>query len=148
METDTRTEPKVVKITNVCFGRAHIEGTRIPIWILIIHLRRGRSEEEIFRSYPMLTHADLDVAWEYYRAHALEIDRDVWYQDVAGAISPDQIVPMSAIIEGIRLGLDEPELRESFDPPLSEQQVAAAWWQYRLSLCREHNSRSILSRAG
>ena len=51
----------------------------------------------------------------YRRRHPLEIDRDIWYQDIAGNVMPDQPISTAAIIEGIRLGIDDAELRAAFD---------------------------------
>ena len=122
---------KVVRYPRICFGRAHVDGTRIPVWILIAHQRSGMSNRDLLANYPPLTPEALDAVWEYYRRHPLEIDRDVWYQDIAGNVSPDGPVPTAAIIEGIRLGLDDAELRDSFEAPLSDERIAAAWHEFR-----------------
>ena len=94
--TETRT---VIRYPGICFGRAHVDGTRIPLWILIAHQRSGMSNRDLLANYPPLTTEALDAAWEYYRRHPLEIDRDIWYQDIAGNVMPDRPVPTTVIIE-------------------------------------------------
>jgi uncharacterized protein (DUF433 family) len=57
-----------------CGGDACIRQTRIPVWLLANCRRLGAGDEAILKSYPMLTPADLEAAWEYAAAHPLEID--------------------------------------------------------------------------
>ena len=123
--------PRIVTTPDFCGGEARLDGTRIPIWLLVLHQRSGMVPEAILGNYPSLAPADLDAAWEYYRHHSLEIDRAIWWQDTAGNIPEGGPIPAEVIVEGIRLGLDEAKLREAFDPPLTEGQIAAAWSDYR-----------------
>src|SRR5438477_524635 len=50
-------------------GDACVRDTRIPVWVLANYRRLGAPDAEILRSYPSLTPADLEAAWEYAAAH-------------------------------------------------------------------------------
>ena len=50
---------------NVCHGQARIAGTRIPVSVILDNLAAGVSVEEILRSYPSLTEADIRAALAY-----------------------------------------------------------------------------------
>jgi uncharacterized protein (DUF433 family) len=52
--------------------------------VLVNFRRLGGSHDEILRSYPSLTSADLESAWEYAAAHEEEIDRAI-RENEAGA---------------------------------------------------------------
>ena len=47
MEVTKTKHPYVMKVKEVCGGRATIEGTRIPVWIIIGWLERGYTPELI-----------------------------------------------------------------------------------------------------
>jgi uncharacterized protein (DUF433 family) len=49
----------------ICHGRACIRGTRVMVSALIDNLAVGVSREEILRSYPSITEADLQAALFY-----------------------------------------------------------------------------------
>ncbi len=57
-----------------CGGDACVRDLRVPVWTLVNYRRLGLSDAEILRSYPDLTAADLDAAWEYAASHPDEID--------------------------------------------------------------------------
>jgi uncharacterized protein (DUF433 family) len=59
---------------DVLGGDARIRDTRIPVWTLVELKRQGRSEDQLLHDFPGLTQADLDAAWQYYRAHTEEIE--------------------------------------------------------------------------
>ena len=67
----------VSKTAGIQGGEACIDGTRIPVWILVNYRRLGGSDSDLLRDYPSLTTADLEAAWEYAAAHADEIDRAI-----------------------------------------------------------------------
>ena len=69
--TDVRRTPGVLG------GDARIRDTRIPVWTLVELKRQGRSEEQSLGDFPGLTQADLDAAWQYYRAHTDEIEEAI-----------------------------------------------------------------------
>jgi uncharacterized protein (DUF433 family) len=139
-------ESKIVRVPNICFGRAHVEGKRFPVWMVILYHRNGFSDVAILDVFPDLTQTDLDAVWDYYRSNPLEIDRDVWYQDVAGSLDPASPVPWQAIAEGIRLGLDNAALRDSFEQALTDEQIADAWNSYRKALATRVPANVPLSR--
>jgi uncharacterized protein (DUF433 family) len=58
----------------VCGGRACIRGHRIPVWTLVNFRRLGGSDANLLQSYPTLTAADLEAAWEYAAANSEEIN--------------------------------------------------------------------------
>ena len=58
-------------------GDACIEGTRIPVWVLVNYRQLGGSDLELLGSYPSLTPADLAAAWEYADAHRSEIETTI-----------------------------------------------------------------------
>ncbi|MFB2983574.1 DUF433 domain-containing protein [Microseira sp. BLCC-F43] len=64
----------ITKTPGVCGGDACIEGTRIPVWVLVGYRRLGVSESELLYNYPTLSAADLVNAWVYAEAHSEEID--------------------------------------------------------------------------
>ena len=68
---------RISKTPSVCGGRACIRGHRIPVWTLVNFRRLGGSDANLLRSYPTLTAADLEAAWEYAAANSEEIDRAI-----------------------------------------------------------------------
>ena len=56
----------------VCHGKACIRGTRIMVSVIIDNMAAGMSRDEIRRSYPALTPADIDAALSY----AAELTRE------------------------------------------------------------------------
>ena len=130
-EMSTTSTPGIDKTPNVCGGDACIRSSRIQVWLLVLKLKLGESDESILRSYPTLTADDLDSAWDYYREQPLEIERAIWLNDTAGNVPEGEHVPTSVIVDGKRLGLDDTTIREAFDPPLAENAVEMAWQEYR-----------------
>jgi uncharacterized protein (DUF433 family) len=49
----------------ICHGQACIKGTRIMVSVILDNLATGVAREEILRSYPPLTNADIDAALAY-----------------------------------------------------------------------------------
>jgi uncharacterized protein (DUF433 family) len=50
---------------DVCHGKACIEGTRIMVSVVLDNLASGAQEEEVLKSYPPLTHEDIQAAVAY-----------------------------------------------------------------------------------
>jgi uncharacterized protein (DUF433 family) len=71
----------ITKIPGVCGGDACVEGTRIPVWVLVSYRRLGVSERELLANYPTLFAADLANAWVYTAAHPEEIDQAILEND-------------------------------------------------------------------
>jgi uncharacterized protein (DUF433 family) len=66
------------KTVGVCGGSARIARTRIPVWLIIRQQQIGLSDEEILTGYPNLRNEDLFNAWNYYRAHKTEIEKEIF----------------------------------------------------------------------
>ncbi len=110
----------IEKTPNVCGGDARVRNTRIPVWLLVLHRKFGRSDAEVLDSYPTLTQADLDAAWDYYRDNPVEVEQTIWLSDTAANVSDGAPVPAAVIVAGRLLGLDDATIREAFDPPLPQ----------------------------
>jgi len=141
-------EARIEKTPGVCGGSARVAGTRIPIWILVLHRRWGRTDAEVLASYPGLTPEDLDAAWDYFRHSTLEIEHEVWLNDVASNVPPGNPVPVAVIVAGFLLGLTDDAIAEAFDPPLTPDELNAAWAEYRADPIRLEQSVASLRRAG
>jgi len=63
----------VSKTAGVCGGEACIEGTRIPVWVLVSYRQLGVPDSEQLYNYPTLTASDLVNAWIYAAANPDEI---------------------------------------------------------------------------
>ncbi len=69
--------PHVTHIPGVCGGRPVVQGTRIPVKVLVGYHRMGYSPAEILAGFPDLTPAQLHDALSYYYDHQAEIDADM-----------------------------------------------------------------------
>ena len=49
----------------VCHGKACIRGTRVLVSVVLDNIAAGVPRQEIIRSYPALTEADLDASLAY-----------------------------------------------------------------------------------
>lgn len=63
----------ISKTQGVCGGEACIEGTRIPVWVLVSYRQLGVNDSEQLYNYPTLTASDLANAWIYATANPDEI---------------------------------------------------------------------------
>jgi uncharacterized protein (DUF433 family) len=123
--------PMVQKTPGVCGGQACVRNTRIPVWMLVLNCKAGEADASVLRNYPSLTQANLDAAWEYYQHYPVEIEQSIWLNDSAGNVR-DGVPPPAAVIVAVQLlGLDDVAICEAFEPPLTPEQVAAAWAEYR-----------------
>ena len=80
---------------------------------------------------PDLTTAGPDAAWDYYRANPVEIEQAIWLNDTAGNVPDGVRPPVWVIVSGRLLGLPDGEIREAFEPPLTQADLDAAWAEYR-----------------
>lgn len=69
--------PKISKDPNICGGSARIEGTRMPIWTIILCDKSLMSDEIILKNYSHLTLSELELAREYYKQNKAEIDQEI-----------------------------------------------------------------------
>ncbi len=72
-------EERIVTDPLICHGKACIKGTRIMVSVILDNLAAGISQEEILRSYPSLTPADIRAAIAY-----------------AAELARERLVPMAA----------------------------------------------------
>lgn len=62
---------------DICHGKPVIQGTRIPVYIIVSLVAEGESIESIVKDYPSLTPEDVQAALRYaarlseYEAYAL-----------------------------------------------------------------------------
>jgi type III restriction enzyme len=138
--------PEVIqKTAGVLGGDARIRNTRIAVWMIVRARQLGLSDEQILADYPgLLEPADLKAAWHYYRDHRAEIDAAIRENegtmptviqktpDVIGgdACIRDTRIAVWMLVQARRLGMSDPEIRDRYDPPLSEEDLDAAWRYY------------------
>ncbi len=72
------THAQIVKTSDVCGGRARIDGHRIRVQDIAIEYEwQGLSPEEICREHPGLTLAQVHTALAYYYDHREEIQAEI-----------------------------------------------------------------------
>jgi uncharacterized protein (DUF433 family) len=49
----------------VCHGKACIEGTRIPVSVILENLAEGVTDEDLLKNYPSLEEEDIRAAMAY-----------------------------------------------------------------------------------
>lgn len=64
----------LVNMPGVCGGKTIIEGTRISVHDVIGLIVNGSSVEDVQRSFPDLTRAQIYECLSYYEDHRTEID--------------------------------------------------------------------------
>ncbi|SOD02605.1 Uncharacterized conserved protein, DUF433 family [bacterium JGI 053] len=57
--------PRIVRRTDVWGGKAVVEGTRVPVFMVHARLQSGWCAEEIRAAYPRLTAADVEAVVRY-----------------------------------------------------------------------------------
>jgi uncharacterized protein (DUF433 family) len=135
---------RVEKTPGVCGGEARVRTTRIPVWPLVLNRKYGRSDADVLASYPSLTQADLDAAWDYYRDNPVEIEQAIWLNDTAANVPDGAPVPAAVIVAGRLLGMDDATIRDAFEPPLTQEAVSAAWAEYRANPRRAGRDLAVL----
>jgi uncharacterized protein (DUF433 family) len=121
----------IEKTPGVCGGDARVRNTRIPVWLLVVARKWGRTEEELLADYPTLTAADLDAVWDYYRENPLGVEQTIWKADIAANVPDGCPPPAWVLVAGLLVGLLAEEVRNQFDPPVSGEALEAAWQEYR-----------------
>ena len=61
----------------ICHGKACIRGTRVMASVLVDNVARGVPRDEILRSYPTVTEADIEAALAYAAELAREGTADL-----------------------------------------------------------------------
>ena len=64
--------PRIIINPQICHGKAHLEGTRIPIHIILDLLAAGETYENILSVYPMLKEEDILACIAYAAKLATE----------------------------------------------------------------------------
>ena len=79
MSAVTKTErPHIERRPGVCGGSPVIEGTRIPVRLIVGFVKDGiMSPEEIREAYPFLSLAQIYDSLSYYYDHQAEIDEEL-----------------------------------------------------------------------
>lgn len=73
----TTEHPHVTRIPGVCGGRPVVQGTRIPVKVLVRYHQMGYTSTEILSGHAGLTPAQLYDALSYYYDHQAEIEADI-----------------------------------------------------------------------
>jgi uncharacterized protein (DUF433 family) len=139
---------RVEKTPGVCGGNARVAGHRIPVWLLVLKKKMGRSDADILADYPTLTADDLAACWAYYQKEPLEIEQLIWLNDTAGNVPPGTPAPAAVIIAGKLLGLSDVQVMEGFDEPLTPADLSAAWREYLSAPARVEREIAAARRAG
>ncbi len=50
---------------SICGGEACIEGTRIPVHVILSHIAAGESYDKILNNFPRLKMKDIQICLEY-----------------------------------------------------------------------------------
>ena len=109
-----------------CGGDACVRDTRVPVWGLVERRRNGQADSDILRSLPELTPDDLSAAWEYAAAHSGEIERSLWENETSMVEHDGRSVPAKLVQRGRQLGLSDDDIRNTFEPPLSQETLDAS----------------------
>ena len=122
--------PAIQKTPGFCGGKARIANHRITVAQLVWYRQRGMSDDKLLEYFPTLTAEELKACWDYYQHHTNEIERDIWFNDPASNVPDGSPPPSWVIVAGLLLGIPEAEIRDAFEPPVTDEQIAAAWEVY------------------
>jgi uncharacterized protein (DUF433 family) len=87
VDTTILTIEHIVRTPGVCGGEARIDGTRLPVWMLVAQIQSGATPDDLLAGYAhlALSRAQLYAALSYYYDHQPEIDRLIEANDQAFA---------------------------------------------------------------
>jgi len=78
LNPETKTDhPYITKTPGICGGRPVVQGTRIPVKVLVNHYRLNEKVDDILAGFPQLTAAQFHDALSYYYDNQAEIDADI-----------------------------------------------------------------------
>ena len=63
---------RIVSDPGVCGGEPVVQGTRIPVHVVLSHMASGESEANLLENFPTLTHEDVLACLEYAALLATE----------------------------------------------------------------------------
>jgi uncharacterized protein (DUF433 family) len=72
---------RVVRNPRILDGEPIMEGTRVPVRVIVVAERYANDLDEIVRGYPMLDRASVEEALSFYARHREEIDRYIVEND-------------------------------------------------------------------
>jgi uncharacterized protein (DUF433 family) len=80
----------LVKTPGICGGRIRIEGTRITVHRIATLYKQGQTAEDIARTYPHLTLAQVYTALAYYHTNREQVESelaalDAQYDELQGS---------------------------------------------------------------
>ena len=58
-------EDRIVSDPNICNGKPHIKGTRIPVHLILDLLAAGETYEGIIKAYPNISEEDIRACISY-----------------------------------------------------------------------------------
>jgi uncharacterized protein (DUF433 family) len=64
----------LVNLPNVCSGKTIVEGTRVGVHDVVGLIVNGAGVDDVLRSFPNLTRAQIYECLAYYEDHRAEID--------------------------------------------------------------------------
>ena len=64
----------LVNLPNVCGGKTIVEGTRVGVHDVVGLIVNGATVDEVLRSFPNLTRAQVYECLAYYEDHRAEVD--------------------------------------------------------------------------
>ncbi len=56
---------RIISDPNICGGEPCVQGSRIPVHVILSHLAAGEDYETILKSFPRLKHEDILACLEY-----------------------------------------------------------------------------------
>jgi len=63
---------RIITDAKICHGKAYVEGTRIPVHIILDLLGVGETYENILEAYPQLNEKDIQACLKYAAKLATE----------------------------------------------------------------------------
>ncbi|NVM23341.1 MAG: DUF433 domain-containing protein [Desulfobacterales bacterium] len=63
---------RIITDAQICHGKAHVKGTRIPVHIILDLLAVGETYENILQAYPQLNEKDIQACLNYAAKLATE----------------------------------------------------------------------------
>jgi uncharacterized protein (DUF433 family) len=63
---------RIITDTQICHGKAHLEGTRIPAHIILDLFAAGETYDNIIEAYPQINEEDIRACIEYAARLATE----------------------------------------------------------------------------
>jgi uncharacterized protein (DUF433 family) len=70
---EVREPARVASIEGIMDGTPCVVGTRVPAEVIVVHLRSGCPDLEIFRHYPSLPHDGIDAVRTWARENGVDI---------------------------------------------------------------------------